>query len=94
MPSGSPPAVSFPDVTLVLDVPVEVGGPGNGPRAKSRTGSSAKMTRFTGACSDAYRRAAGPGVVHIDATQSKNPCRTAAWREVMAVTALSTRGVS
>jgi len=33
-------------------------------------------------------------VVHIDATQSKKAVQDAAWREVMAVTALSTRGVS
>src|SRR5205814_2233390 len=43
---------------------------------------------------EAYRRAAGPGVVHVDATQSKKAVQEAAWREVMAVTALSTRGVS
>jgi len=43
---------------------------------------------------EAYRGAAGPGVAHIDATQSKKAVQDAAWREVMAVTVLSTRGVS
>ncbi|HET7296924.1 MAG TPA: hypothetical protein VFI66_07255, partial [Gemmatimonadales bacterium] len=43
---------------------------------------------------DAYRRAAGPGVVHVDATQSKKAVQDAAWREVTAATALSTRGIS
>src|SRR3989454_10815727 len=43
---------------------------------------------------EAYRRAAGQGVVHVDATQSKKAVQDAAWREVMAVTAPSTRGAS
>jgi len=43
---------------------------------------------------EAYRTARGPGVVHVDATQSKKAVLDAAWREVLAVTTLSTRGVS
>jgi thymidylate kinase len=43
---------------------------------------------------EAYRRAQGPGVVHLDGTQSKQAVLDAAWREVLAVAALSTRGVS
>jgi hypothetical protein len=43
---------------------------------------------------DAYRRATGPGVVHVDATQSKPAVLDAAWREVTAATVLSLRGVS
>jgi hypothetical protein len=42
----------------------------------------------------AYRDARGPGIVHIDGRQSKQAVLDAAWREVLAVTALSTRGVS
>src|SRR5437879_3927252 len=82
------------DVTLVLDIPVGVG------RARQRAArkvqdrferqDDASHTRVL----EAYRRAEGPGVVHLDATQSKKAVQDAAWREVMAVAALSTRGVS
>ena len=43
---------------------------------------------------EAYRTAAGPGIVHIDASQSKQAVQDAAWREVQAVTAPSLRGVT
>src|SRR2546425_394063 len=36
----------------------------------------------------------GPGVVHIDASQSRKAVQEAAWREVTAAAALSTRGMS
>jgi thymidylate kinase len=42
----------------------------------------------------AYRNAAGPGVVHLDATLSKKTVLDAAWRELQAVTALTMRGIS
>ncbi len=42
---------------------------------------------------EAYRTAAGSGIVHIDASQSKQAVQDAAWREVQAVTAPSLRGV-
>src|SRR5260370_1339361 len=41
-----------------------------------------------------YQAASGPGVVHVDATQSKQAVQEAAWREVMAVSAHSLRGMS
>ncbi len=80
-----------PDLTLVLDVPVDVG------RARQRAARKVqdRFERQDDAVLDAYRRAGGPGgVVHLDATQSKKAVQDAAWREVMAVTALSTRGIS
>ncbi len=43
---------------------------------------------------ESYRTAAGPGIVHIDARQSKQAVQDAAWREVQAVTAPSLRGVT
>jgi len=49
-----------PDVTLVLEPVLEWAGPGNGPRAKSRTGSSRQDDAFHRRVLDAYRRAAGP----------------------------------
>src|SRR5436309_2802256 len=42
----------------------------------------------------AYRGASGPGVVHIDASQSRQAVQDAAWREVMAASAPTLRGVS
>src|SRR5438093_1498283 len=43
---------------------------------------------------EAYRRAQGPGVVHVDASRSRQAVQEAAWREVTAAAALSTRGMS
>ena len=83
-----------PDVTLVLDIPVELG------RARQRAARKVqdRMERqddaFHQRVREAYRRAVGTGVVHLDATQSKKVVQDAAWREVTAATALSTRGIS
>ena len=83
-----------PDVTLVLDIPVELG------RARQRAARKVqdRMERqddaFHQRVREAYHRAVGPGVVHLDATQSKKVVQDAAWREVTAATALSTRGIS
>jgi len=83
-----------PDVMLVLDVPVEVGRARQRAARKVQDRFERQDDAFHRRVLDAYRRAAGPGVVHIDAIQSKKSVQDAAWREVMAVTALSTRGVS
>jgi len=83
-----------PDVTLVLDVPVATG------RARQRAAHKApdrferQDDAFHRRVLEAYRNATGPGVVHIDATRAEKAVQEAAWREVMAVTALSSRGVS
>src|SRR5213594_3724105 len=73
-----------PDVTLVLDVPVALG------RERQRTARKVqdRIER------EAYRRAQGPGVVHVDASRSRQAVQEAAWREVTAAAALSTRGMS
>ena len=83
-----------PDVTLVLDVPVEVGRARQQAARKVQDRFERQDDSFHRRVLEAYRRAAGPGVVHVDATQSKKAVQEAAWREVMAVTALSPRGVS
>ena len=83
-----------PDVTLVLDIPVEVGRERQRAAHKVQDRFERQDDAFHARVLEAYRRAAGPGVVHVDATQSKKAVQDAAWREVMAVTALSTRGVS
>jgi dTMP kinase len=82
------------DVTLVLDVPVEVGRERQRTAGKVQDRFERQDDAFHRRVLEAYRSAAGPGVVHIDATQSKKAVQEAAWREVMAVSALSTRGVS
>ena len=67
-----------PDLTLVLDVPVDVG-------------LERLDDEFHRRVREAYRRANGPGVVHIDATGTKTAVQEAAWREVGAAAALQLR---
>jgi len=83
-----------PDITLVLDVPVDVGRERQRAARKVQDRFERQDDAFHRRVLEAYRGAAGPGVVHIDATQPRKAVQEAAWREVMAVTALSTRGVS
>jgi len=83
-----------PDLTLVLDVPVAMGRERQRAARKVQDRLERQDDGFHRRVLEAYRGAAGPGVVHIDATQSKKAVQDAAWREVMAVTVLSTRGVS
>ena len=82
------------DLILVLDVPVEVGRERQRKARKTQDRIERQDDAFHRRVLDAFRKARGPGVVHLDATQSKKAVQEAAWREVMAVTALSTRGVS
>jgi dTMP kinase len=83
-----------PDLTLVLDIPVAVGRERQRTAGKVRDRIEREDDAFHGRVLDAYRTAAGPGIVHIDASQPKKAVQQAAWREVAAVTALSLRGVS
>jgi dTMP kinase len=84
-----------PDVTVVLDVPVDVGRERQRAARKVQDRFERQDDAFHRRVRAAYRDARGPGVVHIDATQSKQAVLDAAWREVLALTggALSTRGV-
>jgi dTMP kinase len=84
----------LPDVTLVLDVPVEVGRARQRAARKIQDRFERQDDAFHERVLEAYRRAEGPGVVHVDATQSKKAVQDAAWREVMAVAAPTTRGIS
>jgi dTMP kinase len=83
-----------PDVTLVLDVPVDVGRERQRAARKVQDRFERQDDAFHRRVRAAYRDARGPGIVHIDGRQSKQAVLDAAWREVLAVTALSTRGVS
>jgi dTMP kinase len=83
-----------PDLTLVLDVPVGVGRERQRRAGKTQDRLEGQDDAFHERVREAYRTAAGPGIVHIDASQSKQAVQDAAWREVQAVTAPSLRGVS
>ena len=71
-----------PDLTLVLDVPVDVGRE----RLRRARKEPDRLERLDDAFHrrvlEAYRRAAGAGVVHIDATGSKTAVQDAAWRTI------------
>jgi len=83
-----------PDLTLVLDVPVEVGRDRQRKARKVQDRFEREDDAFHERVRAAYRAATGPGVVHLDATPSRKTVLEAAWRELQALTALSTRGVS
>jgi len=83
-----------PDVTLVLDIPVEVGRERQRAAHKVQDRFERQDDAFHRRVLEAYRQARGPGVVHLDATQSKKAVLDAAWKEVLAAMALPTRGSS
>ena len=82
------------DLTLVLDIPVDIGRRRQRSAGKVQDRFERQDDAFHRRVLAAYREAQGPGVVHLDATQSKQAVLEATWQEVTAVTALSTRGVS
>lgn len=83
-----------PDLTLVLDVPVEVGRERQRKARKEQDRIERESDAFHHRVLEAYRKAAGPGVVHLDATQAKSAVLEAAWKEIGAASALSPRGIS
>jgi dTMP kinase len=82
-----------PDLTLVLDVPVATGRERQRHARRIRDRFERRDDAFHQRVLQAYRDAGGPGVVHIDASQSKQAVQDAAWREIVASTAHTTRGV-
>lgn len=82
-----------PDLTLVLDVPVDVGRERQRKARKQQDRIEREGDAFHTRVLEAYRQAAGPGVVHLDATRPKSAVLDAAWREIAAVSALSSRGI-
>ena len=82
-----------PDLTLVLDVPVEVGRERQRKARKEQDRIERESDAFHNRVLEAYRKAAGPGVVHLDATQAKSAVLEAAWKEIGAASALSLRGI-
>jgi dTMP kinase len=83
-----------PDLTLVLDIPVPVGRERQRRARKEQDRFEREDDAFHSRVLDAYRRATGPGVIHLDATQSKHAVLDAAWGQVTAATMLSPRGAS
>jgi dTMP kinase len=81
-----------PDLTLVLDVPVSMGRERQRHARRVRDRFERRDDAFHQRVLQAYRDAAGPGVVHIDASQAKSAVQEAAWREIVASTAHTTRG--
>lgn len=83
-----------PDLMLVLDVPVALGRDRQRKARKTQDRFEREDDAFHERVREAYRTAAGSGIVHIDASQSKQFVQDAAWREAQAVAALSLRGVT
>jgi dTMP kinase len=84
-----------PDLTIVLDIPVAVGRERQQVAGKVKDRIEREDDAFHTRVREAYRSASGPGIVHIDASQSKKAVQDTAWRAVAATTggALSMRGV-
>jgi dTMP kinase len=82
-----------PDLTLVLDVPLSTGRERQRRTRKIRDRFDRRDDAFHQRVLQAYREAEGPGVVHLDASQSKLAVQEAAWREIIASSAHTTRGV-
>jgi dTMP kinase len=83
-----------PDVVFVLDIPVTVGRERQRQAGKLKDRFEREDDAFHERVRRAYVEAQGPGIVHLDARQSKQDVQEAAWREVLAATALSMKGVS
>jgi dTMP kinase len=83
-----------PDLTLVLDVPVEVGRERQRKARKEQDRIEREDDAFHTRVLEAYRKAAGLGVVHVDATQPKSAVLDAAWKEISGASALSPRGIT
>lgn len=73
-----------PDLTVVLDLPTEVGferirGAGLGLDRIERAGAD-----FHARVAEVFRRAAGPGIIHLDASLAPEQVLRMAWGEVAA----------
>ena len=77
-----------PDLTLILDVPVTVGRERQRSAGKVKDRIEREDDTFHTRVREAYRSASGPGIVHIDASQTKRAVQDAAWREVAAATGM------
>lgn len=75
------------DLTLVLDLPVEVGQARQIAQGKARDRLDREPATFHERVAAVYRAAAGPGVVHLDAAVTRDQLETAAWHAMKAASA-------
>jgi dTMP kinase len=68
-----------PDLTLVLDVPPDIGGSRQREAGKARDRFEQEDREFHERVYRAYRSAAGPGIRHIDGTGAPGAVLDAAW---------------
>lgn len=73
-----------PDLTLVLDVSAPVGMARQAAAGKSQDRMEREGAAFHERVSRAYREAAGPGIVHLDATGPASEVLEAAWMQLTA----------
>lgn len=78
----------------MLDLPVAVGRERQRKARKVQDRFEREDDAFHERVGEAYRQVGGPGVVHLDATASKQTVLDGAWRTLQALTALTTRGVT
>jgi len=71
-----------PDLTLVLDVPVVVGRLRQRRAGKAQDRFERRGDAYHRRVLREYRGARGPGIVHLDASQSRQAVRSAAWQVV------------
>ncbi|HUK22111.1 MAG TPA: dTMP kinase [Gemmatimonadales bacterium] len=82
-----------PDITLVLDVPVDVGRARQQRSRKHRDRFEREGDAFHERVRREYLAAQGPGVVHIDASLPRETVQQLAWRELTAAAAPIHRGL-
>lgn len=73
-----------PDLTLILDLPTELGFQRISAKGQRLDRIEQAGQDFHARVSEVFRKAAGPGITHIDATGSPEQVLLAAWGEVMA----------
>lgn len=73
-----------PDLTLVLDVPVEVGSARQRRQGKAPDRMELEDRALHERVTRAFREAEGPGIVHLDATEPPDRLEEAAWGLVRA----------
>lgn len=73
-----------PDLTLVLDLPAEVGFQRISAKRPGLDRIEQAGQDFHSRVSEVFRKASGPGITHLDATLPPEQVLLAAWGEVMA----------
>jgi dTMP kinase len=79
-----------PDLTLILDLPVEMGAARQIAAGKARDRLDREPEEFHRRVAARYREETGPGVVHLDATQPAAELERAAWNAITSANAMLT----